>query len=137
MRIVAHLTRMCERKIGWAISHVRLNALHRYGAAEYVPESGDPADLDLRARYEAHEKKAEHDRLLKQLQLRYPGLILLRHRTVEALLLAGANPTQKVNRFSFTRAGAWQNAAHIAAPFLPPTFCLNLGPFFERQEEKE
>ena len=74
-----------------------VNALCRYGAAEYVPENGIPADIDLRSRYAAQENKAEHNKLLQQLRLQHPELVLSRHRTVDALLNAGANPLQQVS----------------------------------------
>jgi hypothetical protein len=86
----------CKLKIVTSIVDAKVNALCRYGAAEYV-EDGIPADIDLRSRYEAQEKKAEHNKLLKQLRLQHPELVLSRHRTVDALLIAGANPLQQVS----------------------------------------
>ena len=70
--------------------------LCRYGAAQYIPEGGSHMDISIRSTYEAREKKTAHDKLFKQLQAQYPDVILARHRTVDVLLLAGANPLQQV-----------------------------------------
>jgi len=91
---------------------------NRFGAADYVPEGGSRMDISIRSTYEAREKKVEHDKLLKKLQAQYPEVILARHRTVDVLLLAGANPLQQVFSLRGMRAYPFW---HPNSPMVPPS----------------
>lgn len=65
--------------------------LMKYATCAFEARSnGDP-----RAQWEAQEYKSEHDRMMRSLTQMYPGVTLLRHKTVELLLKHGANPRKQ------------------------------------------